>query len=153
MLASLGDILLPWTLFIRSFHLISAFAWMAGLFYLPRLFVYHAENQKNPEICRLFLIMESRLLRIIMNPAMVSTFIFGTLILCLPESFFWGSYWIYLKLFLLLCLAGFHGMLARWFRLFKAGQIPYSSRFFRCVNEVPTVLLIAIVMLAIFKPF
>jgi putative membrane protein len=136
----------------KALHIISFVAWMAGLFYLPRLYVYHCKVLAGSEADGLFKIMELKLLRFIMNPAMIATFIFGfAMIAELGFSSFGG--WLHFKLLLLIFLAGFHGMLARYRRSFAEGRNQKSEGFFRVINEVPTVLLIGIVLLAVFKPF
>jgi putative membrane protein len=138
-------------LWIKSLHVISMVAWMAGLFYLPRLYAYHAESLPGSDQSETFKIMERRLLRIIMNPAMILTFVFGGLMLMVPGALQQG--WLHAKLSLVLALAGFHGALAVWRKDFAVDRNRRSARFYRMVNEVPTLLLIPIVILAIVKPF
>jgi putative membrane protein len=138
----------PW---LKALHIISMVAWMAGLFYLPRLYVYHAASLPGSDQSETFKIMERRLLRIIMNPAMILTFLFGGLLLSVPGTLQQG--WIHTKLGLVLVLAGFHGALAVWRKDFAADRNHRPARFYRMINEVPTLLLIAIVLLAVLKPF
>jgi protoporphyrinogen IX oxidase len=140
-------------LWIKALHIISVIAWMAGLLYLPRLFVYHADASVGSEQAATFIVMERRLLRGIMNPAAFMVIFFGALLAATPGIVDWHSSWIWLKLGLVGGLLGFHHLLARWRRLFAAGGLPHSAGFFRAVNEVPTLLMIAIVVLVVVKPF
>ena len=126
---------------------------MAGLLYLPRLFVYHAGEEAGSDAAEIFKVMERRLLRGIMNPAMVASFIFGSLLLLGQESNAWASGWLLAKLAAVAGLAVMHGLMARWRRLFAAGANRRPQSFYRAVNEVPTVLMVAIVVLAVVKPF
>ncbi|MGO8952661.1 MAG: protoporphyrinogen oxidase HemJ [Rhodomicrobium sp.] len=140
--------------YLKAIHLIAAFAWMAGLFYLPRLYVYHAEAGAHTPQAATFKVMERRLLKAIMNPAMIVTIALGFWLAFGAEGADWkNAGWLHVKIMLVLLLVTFHMFLARWRRDFEAGHIPHSSRFFRFVNEVPTVLLIGIVILAVVKPF
>lgn len=140
----------PW---IKSAHIISVVAWMAGLLYLPRLFVYHAEAPAGSDRAAIFSVMERRLLRGIMFPASLATVLFGVLLAVTPGIVDWRSGWIWAKLVLVLALGGFHMQLAGWHRQFAAGHAPHSARFFRMVNELPAVVLLAIVVLVVVKPF
>ncbi|MBO6561700.1 MAG: protoporphyrinogen oxidase HemJ [Nisaea sp.] len=137
---------------VKAFHVMSMVAWMAGMFYLPRLFVYHADAAPGSELSETLKIMERRLLRAIINPAMVSTFVFGIWMLVLIPEFL-SDGWFHVKLACLFLLTGFHGMMARWRRDFAADANRRSARFYRIANEVPTVLLIVIVIMVIVKPF
>ena len=139
---------------LRALHVIAVIAWMAGMLYLPRLFVYHAAAEAGSELSETLKIMERRLLRVIINPAMVAAFCFGGALLAEPGMIDWSSdIWIYAKLALVILLAAFHGLLARWCRDFAADRNRRSARFYRRVNEVPTVAMIGIVVLVIVKPF
>lgn len=135
-------------LIVKSLHIISLIAWMCGIFYLPRLFVYHAMVQVGSDSDKIFQIMEKKLLTIIMNPAMIATFVFG----------FWLVHmvgfekWLHIKITLVLIMAGFQGFLGKCRKDFEKGLNKYSERFYRVINEIPTILMIAIVFLAIFKP-
>jgi putative membrane protein len=140
----------PW---IKGLHIIAVISWMAGLLYLPRLFVYHAEVPPDSARALMLQVMERRLLRGIMAPAIVLTYVFGGLLLSMPGVVDWQRGWIWAKLALVLLLTAFHMLLARWRRVFAAGGIPHSSRFFRIVNEAPTLAMIAIVLLVVAKPF
>ena len=138
-------------LLIKALHLISVISWMAGLFYLPRLFVYHADVPPASNRSDMLKVMERKLLKIIMNPAMILTFVFGGLMLGIPGMM--GQGWIHAKLTLVLVLAGFHGLCARHVRLFAHNQNTKTHRYYRFFNEVPTLLMVAIVLLAVLKPF
>ncbi|MCH9853289.1 MAG: protoporphyrinogen oxidase HemJ [Alphaproteobacteria bacterium] len=136
--------------FLLSCHIISFTAWMAGLFYLPRLFVYHSEVKIQAETAQIFAKMEYRLLKFIMNPAMLLTWIFGILLLLQLDNLL--MWWVSLKLIAVLSLTIFHMYLGKCRKNFEAGINPKSSRFYRKINEIPTILLIIIVFLVIYKP-
>jgi protoporphyrinogen IX oxidase len=140
-------------LWIKAFHIVAIVAWMAGLLYLPRLFVYHAEAMAGSATAQTFAMMERRLLRGIMNPALGLTVGFGVLLAATPGLVDWRQGWIWAKLVLVAGLAVFHHLLARWRREFAAGAVPHGPRFFRLINEIPAVILIAIVILVVIKPF
>lgn len=140
----------PW---IKSLHVIAVIAWMAGLLYLPRLYVYHSAATPGSDQAVTFAIMERRLLRGIMLPALVMTYGFGALLATTPGAVDWRQGWIWTKLALVAGLTMFHMLLARWRRAFAAGAYPHSGRFFRIINELPTLAMIAIVILVIVKPF
>ncbi|WP_339855560.1 protoporphyrinogen oxidase HemJ [uncultured Nisaea sp.] len=137
---------------IKAFHVISMVAWMAGMFYLPRLYVYHAAAETGSELSETLKIMERRLLRAIINPAMISTFIFGIWMLVLVPDYL-SEPWMHVKLTCVIVMTGFHGGLSRWRRQFAADANPHSERFYRIANEVPTILLIVIIIMVIVKPF
>ncbi len=147
------EFLVAWRPWALSLHLIFVIAWMAGMLYLPRLYVYHADAKPGGEASEMLKVMERRLLRAIINPAMIAAFVFGGLLLATPGVVNWGSGWVYTKLALVLALAGFHGLLARWRKTFAADRNTRAAAFYRRVNEVPTVLMIGIVILVIVKPF
>jgi len=136
---------------IKALHLISVIAWMAGLLYLPRLYVYHAENIEEPMLNTTFKIMERRLMLYIMNPAMIASFVFGIWMIALAPGLLEEG-WMQAKIFLLVALTGYHGALARWRRFFAKDTNSLTPSFYRMINEVPTLLMILIVMLAIIKP-
>ena len=140
----------PW---VKAFHIVRVIAWMAGLLYLPRLFVYHAAEPIGSPTAATFKIMERRLLRGIMNPAMIAVFVFGALLLLTPGVIDWQSGWIYAKLVLVALLAALHHALALWYKAFAADRNTRSASFFRMINEVPTVVMIAVVVLVIVRPF
>ena len=140
----------PW---ITALHIVSVIAWMAGLLYLPRLFVYHAETAPRSDKAETFKIMERRLLRAIMNPAMGATYVFGLALAVTPGVVDWGSGWIWGKLLLVAALTVVHHLFARWRKDFAEDRNRRPARFYRLVNEIPTVLMIGIVILVVVKPF
>lgn len=141
--------LYPW---IKSGHVLSFVAWMAGLFYLPRLFVYHVEAARgDPGREALFQTMERRLLKAIMNPAMIATWVFGLLLLGTPGLVDWSMIWPWTKAAGVLGMTGFHMWCARQRRHLEAGRTGGSGRFYRAMNEVPTLLLVVIVVSVIVR--
>ena len=139
-------------LLFKSLHLISVFSWMAGLLYLPRIFVYHVENLKDKNTSSTFKTMEKKLYFYIMTPAMILTWIFGLFLVSSlgPEIF--STTWIKLKLLLVILLTSYHFYLSKLLGDFKMDRNTKSSKFFRIINEVPTILLILIVFIVVFKP-
>jgi len=140
----------PW---IKALHLIAVIAWLAGMLYLPRLFAYHAEAEPGSSQSETFKVMERRLLRAIINPAMLAAWLLGLLLLATPGVIDWSAGWIYVKLAAVLLLSGLHGFFARWRKDFAADRNRRSARFYRIANEAPTVLLIVIVIMVIVRPF
>jgi protoporphyrinogen IX oxidase len=140
--------LYPW---FKAFHVIAAIAWMAGMLYLPRLFVYHCEAEIGSKQSETFKTMERRLLRAIINPAMIATWVLGLWLAW--DQGWWRAGWLHGKLVLVLALSAVHGLFARWTREFAEDRNTHSSKFYRIVNEVPTVLMIGIVILVVVKPF
>ncbi|HUN95412.1 MAG TPA: protoporphyrinogen oxidase HemJ [Bradyrhizobium sp.] len=143
----------PW---LKAFHVIAVIAWMAGMLYLPRLFVYHCAAEKGSIQSETFKVMERRLLRAIINPAMIATWILGlALAWDGPDSRYgWFDFrWLQAKVVLVLLLSGAHGLFARWVKAFAADSNRHSQKFYRIINEVPTILMIGIVILAVVKPF
>jgi putative membrane protein len=139
-------------LWIKALHVISVIAWMAGLLYLPRLFVYHVDAPAGSPQSETFKVMERRLMKAIINPAMVATLIFGLLLLLAqPELMHQG--WMHVKLACVVVLFALHGMMSGWLKAFAADRNRKSAKFFRIVNEVPTVLMIVIVIMVIVRPF
>jgi putative membrane protein len=141
---------------IKAFHIIVVIAWMAGMLYLPRLFVYHCAAEMGSVQSETFKVMERRLLRAILNPAMIATWVFGLWLAWLgpdPRYGWFASPWLWAKLVLVLALSAMHGMLARWRKDFAADRNVHSQRFYRIINEIPTILMIGIVILAVVKPF
>jgi putative membrane protein len=136
---------------VKILHIVSVISWMAGLLYLPRIFVYHCKVAVNSESDKLFQEMERKLLRYIMNPAMIATFIFGFYMAI--QIGFEGSIWLHIKITLVLALAGFHGALSKWRKNFANNKNIHSEKFFRIANEVPTIIMILVVSLVILKPF
>jgi len=144
--------LLPYYLWIEAAHILSLIAWMAGIFYLPRLFVYHAQASIGSESSERFKIMERRLLRGIMNPAMIATWIFGILLVT-AQPIFMRQGWLHVKLTMVILMSVFHMLCSRWRKGFLHDRNQHSEKFYRIANEVPTVLLIIIVIMAVVKPF
>ncbi|HUC12585.1 MAG TPA: protoporphyrinogen oxidase HemJ [Stellaceae bacterium] len=140
----------PW---IKSVHILAVIAWMAGLLYLPRLFVYHALAPTGSDQSETFKVMERRLLRGIMNPAMITALTSGALLAATPGIVDWRRGWIWTKLGMVFLLLVYHHALGLWRRAFTDDRNRHSSRFFRIVNELPALVLIAIVMLVVVKPF
>jgi protoporphyrinogen IX oxidase len=137
---------------VKALHVVGIIAWMAGLLYLPRLFVYHTETAPGSEGSERFKVMERRLLRAIMNPAMIAAYVFGIWMVVLSPD--WLSQgWLHAKILLVLLLTGAHMAMARWRRAFAEDRNTRPQRFYRIVNEVPTVLMVAIVILVVVKPF
>ena len=139
--------------YIKAFHIIAVIAWMAGLLYLPRLFVYHASSNVGSEQSETFKVMEWRLLRFITTPAMLATWIFGLILAFSPLGNWSQDGWLHAKLVLVVILTGFSGLLAKWTKDFAADRNTRSPRFYRIANEVPTVLMIIIVILVVVCPF
>ena len=142
--------LYPW---MKAFHVISLIAWMAGMFYLPRLYVYHCQVVPGSAESERFKIMERRLLKQIINPAMIATWLFGIILVLTPGVVLWSQGWWYVKLASVILLSGFHGAMSKWRKDFLNDRNRKSERFYRFANEVPTVLMIIIVIMVIVKPF
>ena len=138
-----------WLKILHIFFMISAFA---GIFYLPRLFVYHSEESIDSNTYKKFILMEKRLLKFIMNPAMISTWLFGLALVLYNKEAFIFTLWFLLKFLLVLILSAYHGFLSICRKNFLNKSNKRSSYFFRVINEVPTIVLILIVFLAVFKP-
>ncbi|MHA6264277.1 protoporphyrinogen oxidase HemJ [Arenibacterium sp. CAU 1754] len=135
--------LYPW---IKAFHIMSVIAWMAGLFYLPRLFVYHVEQAETEAMMPVFETMEDKLLRVIMNPAMISTWVFGLALVFTPGIVDWAMIWPWTKAGAVLAMTWFHHWLGKRRKDFVAGQNTLTGRQFRMMNEVPTLLMVIIVL-------
>lgn len=140
-------------LWIKALHIIGVIAWMAALLYLPRLFVYHAEAEPGSELSETLKVMERRLMYAIMNPAMVAALVFGALLMVDASQALWSEGWMEAKLALVVGLLGMHMLMGHWRRDFAADRNTRPQKFYRIANEVPTVLMIAIVILVIVKPF
>jgi putative membrane protein len=136
---------------LKAFHVVAVIAWMAGLLYLPRLFVYHCEAPAGSVQSETFKVMERRLLKAIINPAMIATWALGLILVW--QGGWWKAGWFHGKFALVLILSGVHGSFARWVKDFAADRNTRPARFYRIWNEAPTVLMIAIVILVIVKPF
>ncbi|MBO6947766.1 MAG: protoporphyrinogen oxidase HemJ [Rhodospirillales bacterium] len=135
---------------LKALHIIAVIAWMAGMLYLPRLFVYHADAEKGSELSETLKIMERRLLRAIMNPAMIVSLIAGGFLLAYQD---FSSGWLHVKLTCVAGLAIMHMVMAKWRKDFEADQNTRGHKFYRIANEIPTVLMIVIVIMAVVKPF
>jgi putative membrane protein len=142
--------LYPWT---KALHIISIIAWMAGLLYLPRLFVYHADAAPGSDKSETFKVMERRLLRGIMNPAMVAAYTFGILLLLTPGIVDWARGWIHVKIAMILLLTVAHHLFGVWRKAFERDANTRPARFYRMWNEVPTLAMVVIVVMVAAKPF
>ena len=143
-------------LLFKSIHLIAVISWMAGLLYLPRIFVYHSEataNKKSEDLISTFKIMERRLFIYIMNPAMILSWILGVLLIYTIGIENFSFIWLQLKLVFVIILTIYHFFLFQCLRKFAENNNSYSSKFYRMINEIPTVLLIGIILVVVFKPF
>jgi putative membrane protein len=138
-------------LWIKAFHIIAVIAWMAGMLYLPRLFVYHVGAEPGSQQSETFKVMERRLLNFIMTPAMAVTWLLG--IYLMLESHAFAAGWFHAKFALVIVLSALHGLFSRWTVAFAFDRNRHTAKFFRIVNEIPTLLMIAIVILAVVKPF
>ncbi|MBX9696557.1 MAG: protoporphyrinogen oxidase HemJ [Alphaproteobacteria bacterium] len=147
------DFLTTHYLSLKALHLISVMAWMAGLWYVPRLFIYQTLNRDKPDVVSVMLTMQAKVIRIIATPAMLSSFLFGGMLLIIPGVLGASSGWLHAKLSLVLVLAGFHGYLVATHKRFLIGSYERSVGYYRILNEVPTILLVFIVFLVVLKPF
>jgi putative membrane protein len=147
------DALTPFYLWIKAFHIIAVIAWMAGMLYLPRLYYYHCDAAPGSAESERFKTMEGRLLRIIINPAMIAVWVLGPALVFAPPSGGWNQPWLHAKLFLVLCLTAVHGLFSRWRKDFARDRNRRPKRFYAAWNEVPAVLMIGIVILVVVKPF
>ncbi len=138
----------PW---IKALHLIAVIAWMAGMLYLPRLFVYHCQAAPGSDGSERFKVMERKLLKAIINPAMIAVWIIGLVLAWITEA--WTQPWFHIKFTLVFILSGFHGFLSARVKDFAADRNTRSERFYRIINEVPALIMIAVVILAVVKPF
>ena len=136
-------------LFIKAIHIISFTAWMAGMFYLPRIFVYHSEKKLDINTHKKFLIMEKKLIKIIMTPAMLATWLLGFALVLINNNI---ELWVLIKIFFVILMSACHGFFIKCYKDFYNEKNKYNDRFFRIINEVPTFLLIVIVFLVVFKP-
>jgi putative membrane protein len=141
---------IPW---ILAFHIIAVIAWMSAMLYLPRLFVYHTEAKPGSESSERFKVMERRLLKQIINPAMIATWLFGVLLVLTPGIIDWSAGWWHVKLAMVLLMSGFHGAMSGWRRDFLEDRNTRRPRFYRIANEVPTLLVIVVVVMVIVRPF
>lgn len=143
------SLLHPW---IKALHIIAVISWMAGMLYLPRLFVYHCDAAPGSEKSETFKIMERRLLIMIVNPAMIATYLFGIALLFTPGLIDWWEVWVWVKLAAVAVLTWFHHLFSRWRMAFAEDRNTVSARTFRIANEGPTVLMLIIVIMAVVKP-
>jgi putative membrane protein len=143
---------MDWYGVAKALHVVSVIAWMAGMLYLPRLFVYHAEAAADASIAATFKVMERRLIRVIMNPAMIATWGFGIAMLVLTPGWL-SDGWLHLKLALVVAMTLVHHLFSRWRKAFERDENRRSARFYRMWNEIPTALMVLIVFLVILKPF
>jgi len=142
--------LYPW---IKALHVIAVIAWMAGLLYLPRLFVYHAAAAPGSEQSETFKVMERRLLRAIMNPAMGAAYVFGILLLVSSPNIDWAAGWLWVKLAMIAVLTGLHHAYGLWRKAFERDANTRSPRFYKLMNEAPTVAMAVLVLMVVAKPF
>jgi putative membrane protein len=138
-------------LWIKALHVISVIAWMSGMFYLPRLFVYHTETEPGSVASERFKVMERRLLRAIINPSMIATWVFGLTLAWLTAAY--KEHWLQMKFLLVIAMSGLHGYFAGRVRAFAQDRNDKPARFYRILNEVPPVLMVFIVILVIVQPF
>ena len=138
-------------LWLKAIHLIAVIAWMAGMLYLPRLFVYHCDAEPGSKQSETFKVMERRLLIVIMTPAMVVTWLIGFWLMAAGEWF--GAGWLHAKLLLVVAMSTLHGLFAHWVKDFAADRNPRSANNYRIINELVTVMLVAVVILVVVKPF
>ena len=136
---------------IKALHVIAVIAWMAGMLYLPRLFVYHCDTEAGSKQSETFKVMERRLFKAIINPAMAVTWLAGLYLVWAGHWYLAG--WFHAKLLLVLIMSGVHGLFSRWVKDFASDRNAHSQKFYRIINEVPTILMIGIVVLVIVKPF
>lgn len=137
---------------LKALHVIAVISWMAGMLYLPRIFVYHTTVSKGSEASEIFKVMERKLLRYIMTPSMIATWIFGLALAIVSDAFQPGNGWFHAKFTLVFLLSGVHGAYAKYTRLFANDANEKSEKFFRIINEVPAVMMILIVILVIVRP-
>lgn len=147
------DFLAPAYPWVKALHLIAVISWMAGMLYLPRLFVYHSEIPQGGAEHARFVTMERRLLKAIINPAMIATWLLGIALVLTPGVIDWTAGWWHTKLLCVILMSGFHGYLSASRRRFAADERPKTQRHWRIANEVPTLLMIVIVVMVIVKPF
>ncbi|KKB08453.1 membrane protein [Devosia geojensis] len=138
---------------VKAFHVISVIAWMAGLFYLPRLFVYHADAEIGSKQSETFKVMERRLLRAITTPAMIAAWIFGLWMVIGFQAVSFAEGWVWVKAVLVIAMSGYHGLLVRHTKAFAEDRNDKPARYFRMINEIPTLLMIGIVIAVIVRPF
>src|SRR4051794_8445709 len=146
------NFLAEYYLWIKAFHVISLIAWMAAIFYMPRLFVYHTQLARGSAESERFKVMERRLMKGIMNPAVHATWLFGILLVLTPGVIDWSAGWWHVKLTCVILMTLFHVFLGHWRRGFLHDRNAHSEKFYRIINEVPTILMVVIVIMIIVKP-
>jgi putative membrane protein len=154
--AALISLLLVWRpsglyLWLKAFHIIAVIAWMAGMLYLPRLFAYHCRAEPGSTQSETFKVMERRLLRIIINPAMVASWVLGVWLAF--DGAWYRSGWLQTKVVAVIAMSALHGFMARWVKDFAADRNHHTETFYRIINEIPTILMVVIVILVVVKPF
>ncbi|MGB0919817.1 MAG: protoporphyrinogen oxidase HemJ [Alphaproteobacteria bacterium] len=150
----MDDFLASIYLWVKALHVIAVISWMAGMLYLPRLFVYHTQVDVGSAESERFKVMEHKLMRVIINPAMVVTWLMGLTMVFTPGIIDWTvDIWFHVKFTLVILLSGVHGMFSKWRKDFAADQNQKSEKFFRLMNEAPTLMMIAIVIMVIVRPF
>jgi len=143
----------PFYLWIKAFHVMAVIAWMAGMLYLPRLYVYHCQVAPGSAESERFKVMERRLLRGIVNPSMIAVWVLGLALALAPASGGFGQSWLHAKLLLVLALSASHGLFSKWRKDFANDKNAHTENFYRVWNEVPAVLMVLIVILVVVKPF
>ena len=139
-------------LWVKALHMISVMAWMAGMLYLPRLFVYYCDAELGSELSETLKVMERRLLRLIINPAMISSWVFGLTMLAVSGDVLWSQPWMIIKLVCVVFMSIAHGEMAKWRKDFEADRNTRPQKFYRIANEVPTILMIVIIIMVIVQP-
>ena len=139
-------------LWVKALHMISVMAWMAGMLYLPRLFVYHCDAEPGSELSETLKVMERRLLRLIINPALISSWVFGLTMLAVSGDVLWSQPWMIIKLVCVVFMSIAHGEMAKWRKDFEADRNTRPQKFYRIANEVPTILMIVIIIMVIVQP-
>ena len=154
--SGLGDAMIELSgeayLWVKALHMISVMAWMAGMLYLPRLFVYHCDAELGSELSETLKVMERRLLRLIINPAMVASWVFGLSMLAASGDVLWSQPWMVIKLVCVVFMSIAHGEMAKWRKDFEADRNTRPQKFYRIANEVPTILMIVIIIMVIVQP-
>ena len=141
-------------LWIKAFHIIFVMTWMAGIFYLPRLYVYHCRVKPGSEQDKMFQQMERKLLKVIMNPSLILVWVFGPLLVLTPQAGVdFSQLWVWIKFAGIIGLTEFHHVLGRWRKAFEAGKNNKTEKFYRRINEIPAVLLVIIIIMVVVRPF
>jgi putative membrane protein len=154
MMELVGDLLISVYAWVKALHLFAVIAWMAGLFYLPRLFVYHAERGNSPgPLNETFKVMERKLLKLIINPASIAVWVFGLMLAFTPGIIDWSEPWVHVKAALVIAMTAYHHLLVRWWKAFAEDRNERRGRFYRIANEVPTLLLLGILVMVFVRPF